>query len=325
MGILLITIPCLSAQKHVFTQMKMGSPFTITIDAKDTINLNRKIALAFNEVDRLEMIFSNYIKHSEINKINQEVVAKHISMSNELCDLMIQSKNAYDISNGAFDITIGKSIGFLKNYKKSSEESIMDSIKYYLANVSMSQVNIDEKKCILIKMNQNIQFDFGGIAKGYIAQKISDWLKQNKLPRHLIDAGGDLVVGKAPKKSKGWAIAIQSLDENINDVIYLQNKAIATSGSKYQNFNINNLNVSHILDPINDTTLASTKQSTIIADKGQDADWIATACLALNTNQLLDLSKSVSKSSIILSSIKNGAIETKYYGKKINSLVINPK
>ncbi|HMP31587.1 MAG TPA: FAD:protein FMN transferase, partial [Saprospiraceae bacterium] len=87
-----------------------------------------------------------------------------------------------------------------------------------------------KKDHLVLKNRECFEFDFGGIAKGYIIGAVSKWLSSKGYNRHLVDAGGDIVLGKEPLGQKGWKIKIEDSDE----VLLLRNIAVATSGKTYQ-------------------------------------------------------------------------------------------
>ena len=169
------------------------------------------------------------------------------------------------------------------------------------------------------KNNCFFHFDVGGIAKGYIAEKVSENLKENGFPRHLIDAGGDLVAGDAPTNAEGWRIAVELPQSDIMMAksLLVQNQAVATSGSTYQYYNHGSKRHSHIIDPAKGEGISKTDNVTIISPSGADADWLATACSILSFKKSKKLIGLVPHSTMIRTFIREGKIMTMMTGKKV--------
>jgi thiamine biosynthesis lipoprotein len=129
--------------------------------------------------------------------------------------------------------------------------------------------------------------DLGGIAKGYTAQQVIDFLKQNGITQALVDAGGDIATTGSPPAAKGWTIGI-NVPETQNDLlpkrIVLHDMAVATSGDVYQYVEHNGKKYSHITDPRTGYGVTSQRNVTVIAKDGATADWLATACSILPIN-----------------------------------------
>ena len=121
--------------------------------------------------------------------------------------------------------------------------------------------------------------DLGGVAKGYIADRMLEVLKDYGFSRSLIDAGGDLRIGDAPIGSAGWKIDIGGVKYEKLTMLKLANCAVATSGDTEQFLKINDSQYSHIIDPQTGIGLANQAQATVIAPTGMEADSLASTFL----------------------------------------------
>jgi FAD:protein FMN transferase len=194
----------------------------------------------------------------------------------------------------------------------------MDSMQYHKKFCGCDVFTIDTSQHKIFKKNNKFKIDFGGIAKGYIADKVSKLLDTLGYTRHLIDAGGDLVVGDAPTDAEGWMISIEQPmnQESTDAIVIISNKAIATSGATYQNFTYNDKKVSHIIDPQNGIGVGIGQNITIVTKTGTDADWLATACSILGYPQSKKLIHKYKGSSLIWSEgskMKKAGAKLRYY------------
>lgn len=126
-------------------------------------------------------------------------------------------------------------------------------------------------------------------------------------PYSLIDAGGDIVAGKAPLQVDGWKIAINlpESDELMNKKLLLQDKAVATSGDLYQYVELNGSRYAHIINPATGYALTNSRNVTVIANDGADADWLATACSILPVSRALKLIEKYPSAEVQIAILKN--------------------
>jgi thiamine biosynthesis lipoprotein len=274
-------------KRFSFTESKMGAPFNIVLYCNDSIKANQIAKQSFNLVDSFVLIFSNYIDSSELVKLSNTAVAKAtpVSVSPALFDILILSKKAFDKSHGAFDITMGP---LTKLWRKSRKEKIFPTdeavqLKRKLTGFNKMLIDIAGKKITLTK--PGMQLDLGGIAQGYIAQKIIDFLRTQNINHALVNVSGDIVMSDAPPGTKGWTVGInvpQTTDELLPQTLLLHSMAVTTSGDAYQFMEHNGKRYSHIIDSRTGYGVISQRNVTVIANDGTIADWLATACSILS-------------------------------------------
>lgn len=269
-------------KRFSFTESKMGAPFNIVLFCNDSTKANQIAKQSFNLVDSFVLIFSDYIDSSELVKLNNTAVA---NASPALLDIFILSKKAFDKSHGAFDITMG---ALTKLWRKSRKEKIFPTdeavqLKRKLTGFNKMIIDTAGKKITVTK--PGMQLDLGGIAQGYIAQKIIDYLRTQNINHALVNVSGDIVMSDAPPGTKGWTVGInvpETTDELLPQKLLLHNMAVTTSGDAYQFMEHNGKRYSHIIDPRTGYGVISQRNVTVIANDGTIADWLATACSILS-------------------------------------------
>lgn len=283
-------------QKYTFQRPKMGSPFIITVYSDDSVKLLNTIDLAYQRVDTLNQIFSDYLETSEINTLcNSAKPQVWYHISQDLYAILNISKTAYEDSNGAYDVTVAP---LIKLWRKARKEHILPDkniLKNALLKVGFKNIELD--KSLKIKfLTEGVRLDFGGIVKGYAAQEVVNILIKNGFPICLVDAGGDLAMGSPflPPAPKGgsWHVGI-SIPNTENALmpqfLHLKNQAVATSGDLYQSVEINGKTYSHIVNPKTGLGLTHRRNVTVIAPDGAQADWLATACSVLSIKKAMKL------------------------------------
>ena len=221
---------------------------------------------------RSDLVASNYKINSEIAIINKEPANIELSISDDLYNILNIAEGIKRLSDGAYNIMLGKvssKLGFAPDFNM---DLIQDNDDGYLL--------IDNNK--LIKHTKN-WFDLSSIAKGYAVQLIHEYLITNNLNNHLIDIGGELIVNGS-NYSTPWMIGIQDPNSFNDKAIHvIKNNdnflAIATSG-EYRNFKISDDKmITHTIDPKTLFSIDSKILSVTIAheESATEADAMATA------------------------------------------------
>lgn len=273
-------------KRYTFTESKMGSPFMIVMYCNDSLQAVELAGKSYKLVDSFNNIFSDYIHSSELMQLNATAGsnAAPVKVSPALLEILLLSKSAFDKSNGSFDITIGPLVKLWRSARKTKQLPDKEKIAAAKNLSGFNNLIIDpvEKKVTLIK--QGMSLDLGGIAKGWIAQKIIDFLHSQHVANALADAGGDIAMSAAPEGTNGWTIGVnipERQEELLDQSLLLQNKAVATSGDAYQYVEKDGKRYSHIVDPHTGYGVTFQRNVTVIANDGATADWLATACSIL--------------------------------------------
>lgn len=302
-------------KKFVFRKAKMGSPFIITIYGKDSLKVQHVAKLAFKKVDTLNNLFSDYIYGSELNELSRSSGSgAAIPVSDQLFHILNLSQKASMLSHGAFDITIGSVVNLWRKARKEHILPDSSAIRKALKKTGYRYLHINEQQQTVWLEQPGMQLDLGGIAKGYVAQAVLDFIKKKGFPIAMVNAGGDLVVGNAPPHRNGWLIAIE-IPENKNDylkkLMSLTDKAVATSGDVYQHLEWKGKQYSHIIDPKTGIGVTSLRNVTIVANDGATADWLASACSILPIQEALQLAKKFPGTGLLIAEKRGTSIYKK--------------
>ncbi len=273
-------------KRFSFTEPKMGSPFTIIFYSNDSMHATALAKRCFNLVDSFVFIFSDYMDSSELGQLSASAGANAlpVRVSPALFDILLLSKTAFDKSDGAFDITIGPLVKLWRKARKTKQFPTNETVQSVRRLTGFNKMIIDTVNKNVTLSQPGMQLDLGGIAQGYIAQKIIDFLSSQQVNNALADASGDIVMSGAPPGSKGWTIGVnvpQSRDEVLTRYLLIQNKAVVTSGDAYQFMENGGKRYSHITNPQTGYGVTSQRNVTVIAGEGSTADWLATACSIL--------------------------------------------
>jgi len=288
----------------------MGSAFNLIIVSADSNKANHLARKSYELVDSLNHIFSNYDSSSELSKINASAGLLPYKMSTAMLDLVQKSQYAYIQSKGAYDISIGPLSSLWRNARKAKLFPEASTVLATKKLVGLNQVKINKRLGTIFLPNANMQLDFGGIAKGYIAQWVINFLKANGIQQALVDAGGDIVMSGAPLNQQGWLIGVnlpETTDDLLNKKLQLSNCSVATSGDVYQFIEYKGVKYSHIINPLTGYGVTNLRNVTIVAKTGATADWLATACSILPIQEAKQLAIS-HQAALLITTLKNGKL-----------------
>ena len=310
--LLVFSTPLLQAQtrKFSYSEMKMGSAFNLIIVSADSNKANHLARKSYELVDSLNHIFSNYDSSSELSKINASAGLLPYKMSTAMLDLVQKSQYAYIQSKGAYDISIGPLSSLWRNARKAKLFPEASTVLATKKLVGLNQVKINKRLGTIFLPNANMQLDFGGIAKGYIAQWVINFLKANGIQQALVDAGGDIVMSGPPLNQKGWLIGVnlpETTDQLLNKKLQLSNCSVATSGDVFQFIEYKGVKYSHIINPLTGYGVTNLRNVTIVAKTGATADWLATACSILPIKEAKQLAIS-HQAALLITTLKNGKL-----------------
>ena len=273
-------------KRFSFTELKMGSPFTIILYSGNSARATLLAGQCFNLVDSFVFIFSDYIDSSELSKLSAAAGSSlSVSISPAMFDILLQSKKAFDKSEGAFDITIGPLSKLWRKSRKAKQFPADDTVQAIKKLIGFNKLILDTINKKVTLTQPGMKLDLGGIAQGYIAQKVIDFLHSQNINHALVNASGDIVMSGAPPGLNGWTIGInlpERTDELLSRTLLIQQKAVTTSGDAYQFTEHGGKKYSHIIDPRTGYGVTWQRNVTAIANDGTTADWLATACSILS-------------------------------------------
>ncbi len=255
----------------------MGTEAFVLFYADNMAEARDYFASAKSPIVGVNKSMSLYDERSELSRLNRLKAGEKMQISPELYDVIGRSVHYADLSNGAFDPTFTP----LKHVwrKAQNEGSLPDEavIQQALDRVGIGAVELLENN--YIRVNSEVEFDLGGIAKGYAADLAVQALQKRGCRHALVDIGGDIAVLGARKDGTPWRIGVQSPFGKYLEEITLQIKdmAVTTSGDYARYYRIADRKFSHIIDPRTGFPVSDVPSVTLIAETAVSADALATA------------------------------------------------
>ncbi len=276
---------------------------TITLYGTDD---ESHIDACFSLAKEYEDMLSATIPESEISKINANA-GNYVTVSDETLSLIEQGITYGDLSNGRFDITIGKISELwniseisknIDNTDKKTNASVLPSdkeIKDALAHVDYQKIQIDGNRVMLTDMESKL--DLGGIAKGYIADRMKELLLERGIRSAIINLGGNIQTIGSHSDGSAYTIGIQKpFDETgaTIAILKIKDQSVVSSGIYERYYRIEDTIYHHIINPHTgypyDNDLY---EVTIISNNSVDGDALSTTCFALGLEEGMALIESL--------------------------------
>ena len=244
-----------------------------------------------------EALFSNKIETSEVSQINASA-GSPVKVSQETLDLISLGLKYCELSGGKFDITIAP-LSDLWNFTDNPDHVIPDAaaIEEARSHVDYKKVLIDEEACTVTLQDPQAKIDLGGIAKGYIADRLKEYLKKEGVEHALINLGGNVLTLGTSSDGSPFRIGIQKPFDEQNipiDTVEIQDRSVVSSGVYQRYFEKDGSLYHHILDPETGYPYANgLLQATVITDSSADGDALSTCCFALGLDEGIALAESL--------------------------------
>lgn len=241
---------------------------------------------SFEVCSHYEDMFSNTISSSDISRINA-AAGRPEAVSSDTVDILNTALKYSKLTDGAFDVTISP-VSSLWDFK--SENPVppdSTSINEALKHVGYKNIAISGNTVTLL--DDKAAIDLGGIAKGYIADRMKEYLSGQGVTSAIINLGGNvLAIGKNSDGSD-FSIGIQKPFAEQNTVlttVKVDDLSVVSSGPYERYFRYNGKLYHHILDPATGYPVDSGLNGvTIISEKSVDGDALSTSCFVLGAEK----------------------------------------
>ncbi|MDT8317950.1 MAG: FAD:protein FMN transferase [bacterium] len=285
------------------TRLMMGTVVEITVLDKikkgkgkedDSLapgeSVDAAVEAAFARIKKLEELLGRRQKGSDIWRINRSP-GLPVPVSPETYKLIEDSLDFSKISNGAFDVTLGRIIELWDFEGETPTLPKAVDIEAALKGVGAESVLLDREALTVTPLNA-VRLDLGAIAKGYIIDEAGKVLLANNIDNFIINAGGDMVI-KGKRGSKPWKVGLQHPRDAGKVMAHIEimdaRIAVVTSGDYERYFMEDSKRYHHILDPATGYPASGLMSVTIKALDAKVADALSTAVFVMGAKKGLAL------------------------------------
>jgi thiamine biosynthesis lipoprotein len=277
----------------------MGNHFEITAVTDDTYLANAAIESAADEIRRIEKLLTTFKEDSEINLINRNAGIQPVQVSEETFGIIERSIKISSVTQGAFDITYGSIDKRLWNFDTTMQSlPSKETAQKMVRLINYRNIILDRTNSTVMLKHAGMRIGFGGIGKGYAAEKAKAVMQQMGIASGVVNASGDLAAWGHQPNGKPWTVGIVKPDGSgeVFARLSVTNMAVATSGNYEKFIMIGGKRYSHTIDPRTGLPVRGIKSVTIITTNAELADAMATPVMIMGVeagmymiNQIKDI------------------------------------
>lgn len=267
-----------------------GTTYHITYENSNNEDYTADIDQILKDFDKS---LSIYDSTSIISRINDNDPT--VEVDDWFAEVFTKSVEVNTISGGAFDITVGpvvKAWGFGNGPVAKHDSAYIDSLLQF---VGMDKVRLEGRK--VVKMHPGVKIDVNAIAQGYSVEVVCDFFESKDIKNYLVEIGGEVSGKGTNAKGMHWRIGIDRPKdgniipgEELQAIIEINNKALATSGNYRKFFVEQGVKYAHTIDPKTGYPARNTLLSaTVVCDDCTLADAYATSFMVLGVEKSKEL------------------------------------
>ncbi len=275
-----------TAEKTSKTDFVLDTSATITVYGGNEAENETLLTACFNLCKKYEALFSTTMETSDIYKLNHRETN---IVSDETAALLTRGLYYGTCSDGKFDITI-EPLAALWNFDAESPK-VPDKAAIQKAAAAVGYKNLSVSGNTVTFASDQTQIDLGGIAKGYIADRVADYLRESGVKRAIVNLGGNVLCIGGKTDTEGFTVGIQRpFGADSIATVKAKDLSVVTSGVYERCFYEGGKRYHHILDPSTGYPYNNNLLSvTIIGKNSCDCDALSTVCFALGLGKGLKL------------------------------------
>ncbi len=288
----LVFIPMFLPAQEIFTRTLklMGSRFDITVVADNQAQGEKYIDMAAEEITRIEKLISSWDTTSQTSLINSNAGIKPVKVDKELFELIERSLMISELTDGAFDISYASMDKIWKFDGSMTTMPTDEQIKNSVAKVGYENIILDKENYTVFLKLPWMKIGFGGIGKGYSADKAKALLISEGVVAGIINASGDMNTWGVQPDGQEWQVAITNPFDKSEAfaILPVTDGAVVTSGDYEKYVMFNGKRYAHIIDPKTGYPATGIISATVFAPKAELADALATSVFVMGTETGLD-------------------------------------
>ena len=272
------------ADAHHFLHEAMATVFELYIVEEDATYAQQGAQAAFAEVDRLELEMSRFIENSDIARLNSAVPGETVDVGLDVFECLSRAREMFGQTGGAFDISIGALYECWLNEDKTVRQPSDEEVAHARQLTGLDHLQLDAELYSAEVLTEGVQFDLGGIGKGFAAEKMAEILREWSLGQALVLAGASSVLSvSVPEGMSGWPMKLRNPSKRSEVLAKLELTEGAISGSGRQMGQ-------HIIDPRDAEAgpVEARLAAWSMAPDAVAADALSTAFMVLQPDEISD-------------------------------------
>lgn len=299
-------LPCSKGEAAWLSEVHytMGTLLEITIQGENALEARKILRKAFQELRRLEEVFTDYDPDSPLSRLNRRAGLGPEVVEPELYDVIELSLKLSMATEGAFDITVGPLLDLWRLAGENGRWPEPSHISKILLSSGSRGIKLLKGSRVEL-LDKGMRLDLGGIGKGYAIDRVVEIFKSEGVRRAFVNFGGSSIyaLGTA-SEGKPWVAWVTGPDrKSITGLLELNDMALSASASFGRDLSIGEVRLGHIIDPKTGAPMRQDLAAVAIAKSAAEAEAFSKALLILKSR---------------------GALETTAFYKSIAGLVSGP-
>lgn len=264
------------------SEFVMGTICTITLYDQGRDPVYRDIFSRFREIENR---MSVTLRETDVARINAAAGKEPVQVHADVFEVIERALYFAEESEGAFDPTVGPLVSLWGIGGENPRLPSPEEMSAALGLIDWRDVKLDRERGTVFLNWPGMALDLGAIVKGYAADEAAAILKRERIPRAIIDLGGNVLVYGKKRDRSPWQIGVQDPEGDRGSyigVVRIRDHTVVTSGVYERFFESGETRYHHILSPSDGWPVRNGLHSvTIIARRSIDADALSTACFVL--------------------------------------------
>ncbi|MCC9609468.1 FAD:protein FMN transferase [Blastopirellula sp. JC732] len=269
----------------------MACTFAIFLNAGQHRLAAEGAVAGLDMIDEYEQQLSIYRTDSEATKLNAAADYAPIAIEEGFFHLLLQAKEIYAETDGAFDVTAGPLAKIWGFYQRKGRVPSEEELAEALAKVGSQYLTLNADDHSVFFEKPEMEINLGGIGKGYALDRVADFLIDKGITNFLFHGGTSSVLARGSRLrgdgAVGWRIGVPHPylpGKRIGEVV-LNDEALGTSGAAHQTFVEGGRRYGHVLDPRTGRPAEGVLSTTIVAPTATMSDALSTACFVMGPDR----------------------------------------
>ena len=281
----------------------MGNRFQISAVADNEARAFECIDSAIAEIKRIEKLLTTFSSDSETNHINENAGVAPVNVSRETSAIIERSIRISRITQGAFDISYGSVDKRLWNFD-TNMKSLPDkeTARKMVRLINYRNIILNKEKSTVFLKTAGMRIGFGGIGKGYAAERAKMIMQRMGVESGIVNASGDLTCWGYQPNGEPWTIGIVNPNEagKVFSCMNITDKAVATSGNYEKYITVKGKKYSHTINPRTGLPVSGIKSVTIISLNAEICDAMTTPVMIMGIKAGMDMINQIKDMEAIL-------------------------
>lgn len=257
---------------------------------------------AMAEIGRLDVMFSYHAPEGDVWRLNRAAGQGPVAVSEETVELLELALHYADVSGGRFDPTVGPLVD-VWGFRPDREPAVPGpaELEDALARVGYRDLRVNREAGTAELLRPGMAVDLGGIAKGYVIDRIVGILRAGGVESAILDVGGNVYALGPRPDGRAWRVGLQHPrdDGALLGILPLTDASIATSGDYQRFFTSGEQRYHHIIDPAGGYPGTGVAAISIVARSAVEGDAVSTAAFLFGPDGALEFVRSLGLEAIL--------------------------